>query len=92
MIEECTCPKGECFDPAKGCVGSAPDAGSDAGAAGLCTSTGGTVAMGSCCKSQSGFPNSCTVGACTCSPSSSHMIEECSCPTGKCFDPAKGCN
>jgi hypothetical protein len=70
-----------------------PDGGTqtDGGAAALCTSTGGTVATASCCSSVSGFPNECLIGACSCAPSGSHIVDVCNCGTGKCFDPATGC-
>lgn len=57
----------------------------------LCTSTGGQVTTASCCTSVDDFPNTCAVGACSCSPAGSHTVSSCSCPTGTCFMPAQGC-
>lgn len=51
-----------------------------------CTNSGGTVTTSSCCKSVSGFPNSCLIGACGCSPDNSHDIKTCDCGEGKCFN------
>jgi hypothetical protein len=51
-----------------------------------CLDSGGTVATSSCCESTSNFPNLCLVGACGCSPTSSHEVNICSCEEGKCFD------
>jgi hypothetical protein len=73
-----------------GTGGSAADAGSDGGG-NLCVTTGGTVMMQNCCASQGDFPNSCTIGTCTCSPGNLHMVQACQCPVGKCYDPTKGC-
>jgi hypothetical protein len=69
----------------------------DAGAAGdasaqqLCTATGGTVGMSSCCMTASDFPDSCAVGACGCSPDNSKMDSVCTCPANQCFSPGRGC-
>jgi hypothetical protein len=57
----------------------------------LCVVSGGTVAMGRCCASTGDFPSSCTTGACGCSPSSSHNVMTCICPSGQCYDPTLGC-
>ncbi len=58
----------------------------DAGAAARCIASGGTVGTGLCCMATSDFPNTCAVGACGCSPTSSHTVMTCTCPTGRCFD------
>jgi hypothetical protein len=61
------------------------------GPAALCMVTGGTVDSARCCAATGDFPNSCVTGACGCSPSSSHNVMACVCPSGQCFDPALGC-
>lgn len=76
------------------CTGACPvDASPDvtSNSAELCTSTGGTVASSQCCLSVDAFPNTCSIGACGCSPQNSHAVSVCSCPNGGCFDPARGC-
>ncbi len=77
-----------------GTGGSTASSGSGTGGAmpgDLCTNTGGTVGMADCCASASSFPDTCAIGACSCAPSSSHMISVCNCPTGKCYDASVGC-
>ena len=71
-------------------VAISPDA---QGLAELCTSTGGTINTQTCCTGVSDFREMCTtaVGACGCSPSSSHDIAVCVCPQPGCFMPAYGC-
>ncbi len=51
-----------------------------------CISSGGSVMSGMCCKGASDFPNSCSIGACSCSPSNSKVVQKCQCPPGSCFD------
>ena len=73
--------------------GGSHDAGIDSGSqkpAELCTATGGVVKTGQCCASASDFPQTCSVGACSCAPSSSKTISLCDCGTG-CFSPTVGC-
>ena len=60
--------------------------GSDGGAAAGCIQSGGSVQMGLCCGASADFPDTCGIGACSCAPSSSHMIMECICSGTKCFD------
>jgi hypothetical protein len=68
--------------------GGVSDAGSSEAA--LCVATGGEVKSQSCCGSVGDFPNTCSVGACSCALTSSHTVSVCSCPTG-CFMPGVGC-
>ena len=57
----------------------------------LCTTTGGAVTTASCCMNgTASFPNTCSIGACSCPPASSHTIPVCDCPGG-CFSPDAGC-
>ena len=72
--------------------GAAPDGdASMAGAAELCTSTGGIVTTANCCANGvASFPDTCIIGACGCSPASSVTIMICSCAAG-CFSPDVGC-
>lgn len=58
----------------------------DGGLAASCTASGGTVSTSTCCGSVSDFPNNCSIGACSCAPSSSHTVMVCTCPSGQCFD------
>jgi hypothetical protein len=51
-----------------------------------CVASGGTVQMGLCCAASSDFPNTCGIGACSCAPANSHMIMQCVCSGGTCFD------
>jgi hypothetical protein len=84
-----------------GCGGDGPaptpDGGADAaddgggGPEALCTQTGGTVGTQLCCGSVTDFPDTCGVGNCGCSPSASHEVQVCTCPSGKCFSLDKGC-
>ena len=81
-----------------GTGGSGGSIGRDAGVDGgnltlaeLCTSTGGLVASGLCCASNSGFPEMCQgMGACSCGPTGSKTISVCDCGTG-CFSQTLGC-
>lgn len=61
------------------------------GTASLCTTTGGTVASGLCCLATGDFPDTCSVGACGCSPNNSHTVQTCECQAPKCFDAVLGC-
>lgn len=54
-----------------------------------CIASGGTISTGMCCGSVTDFPNTCLIGACGCSPTDSHQVQKCECPTGKCFDGEK---
>jgi len=76
-----------------GSSGAGGSSTSDAGGtlAELCSTTGGTISSHSCCLSASDFPNSCSVGACGCSPTDSKTVSTCDCKTGTCFDPGHGC-
>lgn len=82
-------------DGGSGAGGSAGTGGStsDAGLtpAELCTTTAGTVASGSCCSSVSEFPDTCLIGACSCAPTNSRMVNTCACKSGACFDRTLGC-
>lgn len=71
--------------------GGAMDASADASPLERCLSTGGTQSTALCCAAVTAFPSSCTTGQCGCAPASSHQVDSCTCPTGKCFDPAQGC-
>ena len=51
-----------------------------------CRQTGGTVETGFCCASVGDFPNTCSIGSCGCSPSSSHEVKICDCGPNSCFD------
>jgi hypothetical protein len=51
-----------------------------------CLDSGGTVSSSSCCGQTQDFPNNCAIGACGCSPASSHQVKVCQCGTGECFD------
>ena len=82
-------------------IPSVSDAGTDertdAGDAGLdpaeslCLHTMGQVSSALCCAATSDFPGMCAVGTCTCSPTNSHPVTTCACPTGSCFDTTFGC-
>ena len=76
-----------------GSSGTGGSSTSDAGGnlAELCSATGGTISTQSCCSSASDFSDSCSVGACGCSPASSKTISVCACKTGSCFDRTVGC-
>lgn len=95
QVKVCECPTGTCFDGTEctgaGGSGGAAGGGGSGGAAGgggaaACVAAGGTVVTQSCCTSAGDFPNTCGVGACGCSPSNSHDIQACQCPSGKCWD------
>jgi hypothetical protein len=51
-----------------------------------CENTGGVVLSAMCCGSTDNFPNLCLIGACGCSPESSHEVKICDCGPDKCFD------
>lgn len=77
-------------DASKDAAGdAATDATVDAGS--LCVSTGGTESTSLCCKSAGDFPDTCKVGACGCSPPSSHTVASCLCPLNDCYDAILGC-
>ncbi|MCA9597441.1 MAG: hypothetical protein KC776_29210 [Myxococcales bacterium] len=97
-VKVCNCPTDSCWDGSD-CVpnglGGAGGGGGAAGAAGSggaggapssCVSSGGTVEQNLCCNATSDFPDTCSIGACSCSPQNSHNVSVCKCPAGKCFD------
>jgi hypothetical protein len=47
-----------------------------------CLDAGGTVTSRSCCAGAADFPNTCGIGICGCSPSSSRLLPVCECPDG----------
>jgi hypothetical protein len=51
-----------------------------------CRHSGGTVEAGLCCASVGDFPNTCSIGSCGCSPSSSREVKICDCGPNSCFD------
>jgi hypothetical protein len=51
-----------------------------------CTRAGGTIVRRQCCTSAPNFPNTCAIGACSCSPANSAPLDVCQCPAGECFD------
>jgi len=73
------------FFPCFGC-GSIPPSKEE-----LCTNSGGTVTIQSCCQSVDDFPNTCLIGACGCSPTNSHNVKICDCGEGKCWKETEGC-
>ncbi|NYZ76090.1 serpin family protein [Candidatus Micrarchaeota archaeon] len=44
-----------------------------------CIIAGGNVTTQLCCKSVGDFPNTCSIGACGCSPENSHEVKVCDC-------------
>ena len=74
-ILECQCPSG-CWD-GEHCISEQ---------ARRCMESGGQVTTNLCCGSVDAFPNTCSVGACSCSPDNSHDVPFCACPEGGCFD------
>ena len=54
-----------------------------------CLLSGGTIKTSLCCASISGFPNSCGVGGCSCSPAGSRQMKVCDCGADRCFDGEK---
>jgi Carboxypeptidase regulatory-like domain len=62
------------------------------GAEQACVGSGGTVSTSLCCAGVGDFPNTCSIGACGCSPQASHEVQICNCGAGKCFGEASaGC-
>ena len=55
-------------------------------AAADCIASGGSIETTSCCAGQSDFPDTCSIGACGCSPSASKITRVCNCEEGMCFD------
>jgi hypothetical protein len=55
----------------------------------ICSNAGGKISTKNCCKSTGDLPNTCSVGACSCSPANSHYVKICECGTGKCFSDGK---
>jgi len=51
-----------------------------------CLGSGGTVMTALCCASTTDFPNTCSIGACGCSPDASHEVSVCECGAGTCFN------
>ncbi len=72
-------------------AGGSSTSDADASLADLCSTSGGTIAGQLCCSSASDFPDSCMIGACSCSPASSKTISTCVCKIGSCFDRTAGC-
>jgi hypothetical protein len=56
-----------------------------------CTTTGGEFANNLCCSGADNFPDSCGVGACSCSPTNLAVVDTCVCPNGACFLQSVGC-
>jgi hypothetical protein len=62
------------------------------GAEQACVGSGGTVSTSLCCAGADDFPNTCSIGACGCSPQASHEVQVCNCGAGRCFGGANaGC-
>ncbi len=68
------------------------DAALDGSAAVLCVATGGTLDTARCCAATGDFPNTCAIGGCSCSPTSSHDVMTCNCAGNQCFEPGVGCH
>lgn len=60
-------------------------AGLDSSAAIGCVGTGGVIGTSSCCIQAGSFPDTCSIGACSCSPAFSTPTMVCQCPAGKCW-------
>jgi hypothetical protein len=56
-----------------------------------CETTGGEISNGLCCTGSGNFPDTCAIGACSCAPTSVHVVDTCLCPTGGCFEKSVGC-
>jgi hypothetical protein len=67
------------------------DDGNDSINAQACTTTGGQIQNNLCCTGASNFPDSCGVGACSCSPANLKVVDSCVCPSGACFLQSAGC-
>ena len=78
-------PPGNCVCLSDGtwghCLGANPDPKVEA-----CVNSGGTAGSALCCTSTADFPNTCSIGACGCSPENSKNITICQCPSGSCFN------
>jgi hypothetical protein len=51
-----------------------------------CLGSGGAVTTVLCCAGTDDFPETCFVGACSCSPDASHEVRVCDCSAGTCFN------
>ncbi|MFT6399049.1 MAG: hypothetical protein ACJAYU_003812 [Bradymonadia bacterium] len=51
-----------------------------------CTNSGGTGVTVECCASTAEFPDTCSIGACGCSPEDSEPVGTCGCGGDQCFD------
>jgi hypothetical protein len=51
-----------------------------------CLASGGEVSTQMCCGASTEFPNTCLIGACSCSPENSKKVSYCNCGVGKCFN------
>ncbi len=58
----------------------------DADLAEACVAAGGSVSSEGCCLTTHDFPSDCVIGACGCSPSSSHAVAVCVCASGYCWN------
>jgi hypothetical protein len=54
-----------------------------------CVASGGTVTTAMGCAAAPDFSDTCAIGACGCSPQSSHDVRFCDCGAGACFDRTK---
>jgi hypothetical protein len=50
-----------------------------------CLATNGQPSHSACCAATGDFPDTCSVGACGCSPANSHDVATCICPLGGCW-------
>ena len=51
-----------------------------------CLDSGGVVSTGLCCAEAPDFPDTCGIGSCGCSPTSSREVSLCQCGFEACFD------
>lgn len=51
-----------------------------------CLDSGGTVTTALCCSTAPVFPDTCSIGSCSCAPQFSIEVPLCDCGAGRCFD------
>ena len=56
-----------------------------------CLASGGALSTAMCCLNAGDFPDTCSIGACSCAPVNSHEVRVCVCGESRCWDGSTCC-